>query len=256
MTINFALILVCLLVFTGIIAFIDKFFLAAKRPSDVKPSWLVDFSRSFFPLLMIVVVIRSFIVEPFRIPSGSLEPTLKVGDFVLVNKYDYGLRFPIGDYKFMRIGEPKIGDIVVFRWPPNPSIDYIKRFVAGPGDKLQYINKVLYINNKMQPQHFIAYTTDSDGQGHSWKVEVRTEVLNGIVHKIYVRPDVPAQDFTWIVPAGKYIAMGDNRDDSSDSRVWGFVPEQNIIGKAFAIWMSWNNMTDSVRWDRIGEIIK
>lgn len=256
MNINFALILVSLVALTGLIGLLDILLLAKRRGKEKTRPWYIEYARSFFPLLLIVLIIRSFIVEPFRIPSGSLEPTLLVGDFVVVNKFDYGLRWPVLNTKFLSVGEPTVGDIVVFRWPPDESIDYIKRFVAGPGDTIQYKNKVLYLNGKQQSQKFIGYTTDNDGQGHSWKVEIRSETINGVTHKIYVRPDVPAQNFSWTVPAGNYFAMGDNRDDSSDSRVWGFVPEANIVGKAFAVWMSWNNMTDSIRWSRIGHLIR
>ncbi len=271
MNFNFALLLTSLVTVSGLIALYDIVFLAPKRKAAaaklqsqgqggekelgyvLKLPVISEYARSFFPILLIVLLLRSFIAEPFRIPSGSLEPTLLVGDFILVNKYNYGLRLPVLNNKFLKVGEPKMGDIVVFRWPPDTSIDYIKRFVAGPGDHIQYKDKVLYINGKQQPQKHVTFTTDSDGQGNVWKVEEREEILNGVKHNIFVRPDRRGSNYDYVVPKGEYFAMGDNRDDSSDSRYWGFVPEANIIGRAMAIWMSWNNTTNSVRWKRLGD---
>ena len=273
MNFNFALLLTVLVAVSGLIAIYDIIFLAPKRKlaaerlgaqgktdastitNAMKLPLLSEYARSFFPILLIVLLLRSFIAEPFRIPSGSLEPTLLVGDFILVNKFNYGLRLPVLHTKVFKMNEPKIGDIVVFRWPPDPSVDYIKRFVAGPGDHIQYTNKILYINGKQQPQTHVSYATDSDGQGSVWKVEKRQEILNGIQHDIFVRPDIAGRSYDFIVPNGEYFAMGDNRDDSSDSRYWGFVPEANILGRAMAIWMSWDGNTDSVRWKRIGHAV-
>ena len=255
MNINFPLILVILVALSGIIVLLDKCFLAKQRATTAKlPLW-IDYAHSFFPILLIVLLLRSFLVEPFRIPSGSLEPTLLVGDFVLVNKYIYGLRLPVLNDKILKWREPKHGDVVVFRWPPNPKIDYIKRIIGVPGDHIQYKDKILYINGKKAPQKFLAYTTDSDDAGHNWVVEKREENFLGVKHDIYIRPDAPAQDFSVTVPKNDYFVMGDNRDDSSDSRFWGFVPEKNLIGKAFAIWMSWSGFKDDIRWRRIGRLI-
>ena len=200
-------------------------------------------------------MIRSFVIEPFRIPSGSLKPTLLVGDFILVNKFDYGLRLPVTGTKILPFHEPTVGDIVVFRYPQDPSIDYIKRFIAKAGDHIQYKNKVLTINNKKIPQKFVGYALEHDEYGNSWKVEERKEIINNHPHSIYLRSDRQAKDFDTIVPAGTYFAMGDNRDASSDSRVWGPVPEKNIVGKAFAIWMSWDKINLRIRWQRVGQQI-
>lgn len=271
MNINFPLILVILVAITGAITLLDKLILAPRRlrlanatqgsDDNVKqsatvrmPKW-IEHARSFFPILLIVLLLRSFLVEPFRIPSGSLEPTLLVGDFVLVNKYQYGFRLPVVNTKILNMSEPKLGDVVVFRWPLNTSIDYIKRIVGLPGDHIQYKKKVLYVNGVEAPQKLIEHTMASDGNGRTWKVEKREETLNGVKHLIYVRPDAPAEDFEVTIPNGSYFAMGDNRDDSADSRYWGFVRESDLVGKAFATWMSWNSETSSIRWQRIGKVI-
>ena len=257
---NFTLILLLLVVISGAIYLFDVLFMAKKRvvaegEEPLKMPILIDYARSFFPVFLFVLLLRSFLVEPFRIPSGSLKPTLLVGDFVAVNKFSYGLRFPVFDTKFLSIGEPHNGDIAVFRWPPNTKFDYIKRVIGLPGDHVVYKNKVLTINGKQASQKFINYMTDGNRSGRTWKVEKREENLMGIKHNIYVRPDVPAFDFDITVPDGKYFMMGDNRDDSSDSRFWGFVDEGNLLGRAFGVWMSWDGMTDKIRWRRIGSAI-
>jgi signal peptidase I len=254
MSMNVPLLLTILTLFTGGVYAFDKLYYQKKHPNQASP-WWIDYPSSFFFVFFLVLVLRSFAYEPFRIPSGSLEPTLLVGDFILVSKYDYGLRLPVLHSKVVKVGEPQRGDIVVFRYPVNPSEDYIKRFVGLPGDTIAYKNKQLFVNGKLAPQKLIGYAMDGDSAGDVWKVEVREENLNGVKHRIYIRPDVAGHDFTIKVPAGKYFAMGDNRDDSSDSRVWGFVPEFNIIGKAVRIWMSWNAGLSDVRWGRIGKSI-
>jgi signal peptidase I len=249
---NFAFWLVILSFFTGIIYLLDVLIWAPKRKSKQKPSRIIEFSRSFFPVFFIVLLLRSFLVEPFRIPSGSLEPTLLVGDFLAVNKFSYGLRLPVLEKKILPIANPKTGEIAVFRWPPDPSYDYIKRVIGVPGDHVSYHNKVLTINGKQMTQTFIEYTTDeSSGKA----VAKYREDLNGVQHDIFVRPDVAAVDFDVEVPAGHYFMMGDNRDDSADSRFWGFVADKYLRGKAFLIWMSWNGQTDMVRWSRLGHLI-
>ncbi len=250
---NFALMLLVLSVISGFIYMLDIIFWAKKRRPDQQPGKLVEISRSFFPVFFFVLLLRSFLIEPFRIPSGSLEPTLLVGDFVAVNKFAYGLRLPVWEKKVLSIANPKSGEIAVFRWPPNPGFDYIKRVIGVPGDKVSYHNKVLTINGKEMKQTFVEYTTDeSSGKA----VAKYKENLSGIVHEIFVRPDVPAEDFDVEVPPGQYFMMGDNRDDSADSRFWGFTADEYLRGKAFLVWMSWNGKTDSVRWSKIGRIIK
>lgn len=249
---NFALCLVVLSLVSGVIYLLDILFWEKKRKKDQAPTRLIEYSRSFFPIFIIVLLLRSFLVEPFRIPSGSLEPTLLVGDFLAVNKFAYGLRLPVWEKKVISIATPKTGEIAVFRWPPDPSFDYIKRVIGVPGDKIAYHNKVLTINGEKMQQTFVEYTTDeSSGKA----VAKYRENLNGVEHYIFMRPDVAAVDFEVEVPPGHYFMMGDNRDDSADSRFWGFVADSYLRGKAFLIWMSWNSNADMVRWSRIGNLI-
>lgn len=250
---NFALILVILSALTGIICLLDQFIWKKKRAPNQHPSKIIEYSRSFFPVFFIVLLLRSFLFEPFRIPSGSLEPTLLVGDFLAVNKFAYGLRLPVSETKILPIHNPKTGEIAVFRWPPDPSFDYIKRVIGVPGDHVEYHNKVLTINGKVMKQKFIEYTID-ESSGHA--VSKYQENLNGIKHDIYIRPDVEAVDIDVTVPEGQYFMMGDNRDDSADSRFFGFVPDENLRGKAFLVWMSWNSKTDMIRWKKLGTIIQ
>ena len=249
---NFALVLLLLSLISGFIYLLDVAFWEKKRTKNQKPNKIIEYSRSFFPVFLAVLVLRSFLIEPFRIPSGSLEPTLLVGDFVAVNKFAYGLRLPVIEKKVISIANPKTGEIAVFRWPPDPSFDFIKRVIGVPGDKIGYHNKVLTVNGKEAKQTFVAYTTDeSSGK----PVSKYKEDLNGVVHDIFIRTDVPATDFDIVVPAGDYFMMGDNRDDSADSRFWGFVPDAYLRGKAFLVWMSWNSKTGTIRWSNIGKLI-
>jgi signal peptidase I len=249
---NFALILVILSFVSGFFYLLDIVFWAKKRPAGQKPGWVVEYSRSFFPVFFLVLLLRSFLIEPFRIPSGSLEPTLLVGDFVAVNKFAYGLRLPVLEQKMIPISNPKTGEIAVFRWPPEPKFDYIKRVIGTPGDKIGYHNKVLTVNGKQAKQSFIEYTMDESSGKPVAKYQ---EELNGVVHDIFIRNDMPPVDFDVVVPEGNYFMMGDNRDDSADSRFWGFVPDGNLRGKAFLVWMSWNGNTDNLRWSKIGRLI-
>lgn len=249
---NFALILVILTALTGLFYLVDILFWSKKRGAKQAPSKLIEYSRSFFPVFLIVLLLRSFLFEPFRIPSGSLEPTLLVGDFLAVNKFAYGLRLPVLETKILPIANPKKGEIAVFRWPPQPSVDFIKRVIGVPGDHVVYHNKVLTINGQEMKQTFVEYTTD-ESSGRA--VAKYQEDLNGIKHDIYRRADVEAVDIDVTVPEGNYFMMGDNRDDSADSRFWGFVPDSHLRGKAFLVWMSWNSNTYAVRWKRIGTII-
>lgn len=252
MNFNFELILFYALAISGVIALFDVLFLAPRRQDKQNIPWFSDYARSFFPVLLIVFLLRSFLYEPFRIPSSSLEPTLLVGDFIVVNKFDYGLRIPVIHNKFFRNGEPKRGDIVVFRWPPNPSLDFIKRIIGLPGDHIKYVNKVLYVNGQEIKQEAPQETTRLNEEGNTINVIKKQEDLLGVKHAIYQNPSLPAYDFNdIIVPPGMYFAMGDNRDDSADSRYWGFVPEKNIVGKAVLIWMSWDSNKDRIRWPRL-----
>lgn len=249
---NFALILVLLSAVTGIGYLLEIMIFARKRPQGQKPGHILEFCCSFFPVFFIVLILRSFLIEPFRIPSGSLEPTLNVGDFVAVNKFAYGLRLPVTETEILPLGEPQKGQIAVFRWPPNPQLDFIKRVVGEPGDTVEYKNKVLFINGKEMKQSFVEYTTD---ESSGLSVAKYCENLNGVEHDVYRNPKVPAFDFSVTVPQGKYFMMGDNRDDSADSRYWGFVDASYLRGKAFLVWMSWNSKLSSVRWSRIGTIL-
>ncbi|MFZ5485248.1 MAG: signal peptidase I [Pseudomonadota bacterium] len=255
---NFALILFIALVVTGAIWLIDFLTFAKKRPADAKLPMLVDYSKSFFPVILLVFVLRSFLVEPFKIPSGSMLPTLEVGDFILVNKYDYGIRLPIINKKLIEIGQPKHGDVMVFRYPKDPGLDYIKRVIGLPGDTVEYVDKRLFINGK-------PVVTEADGEysyvanglnyvtGQVWREQLGEHRLTAMtqadmppVIQYQVAGDFAFRDnctyndqgFTCKVPEGHYFMMGDNRDASNDSRYWGFVPDQNIVGRAFMIW--WN----------------
>jgi len=230
---------------------------------------LVDYARSFFPVILAVLLFRTFLLEPFRIPSGSMMPTLLVGDFVLVNKFAYGLRLPVTDTKILDTGEPKRGDIAVFRYPLNPKEDYIKRIIGVPGDTIKVVGEDVSINGKPVPQTLVGeyhgtdkvsiqmeenpnmspvqlYTEDLDGIKHSTLHFRYTETYNCLGSGGTLLPDGGCE---WKVPQGYYFAMGDNRDDSADSRFWGFVPEQNLAGKAFFIWFS---LAD---WHRIGTVL-
>lgn len=249
---NFAFWLLLLSLLTGCIYALDVLFWAKKRAVHQAPSKIIEYARSFFPVFITVLLLRSFLVEPFRIPSGSLEPTLLVGDFLVVNKFSYGLRLPVFETKILATGTPKVGDITVFRWPPNPSFDYIKRVIGVPGDHIVYHDKILTINGIKAPQTFVAYTTDPIS-GHA--VVHYKEDLLGIKHDIFVRNDVAANDFDLVVPPHQYFMMGDNRDDSADSRFWGFVGDEYLRGKALLIWMSWDSQLDTIRWRRLGTLI-
>ncbi len=265
MNFNFELILFYATLISGLIYLVDILFLAPRRKkkniSAEKMPAIVDYARSFFPVLLIVFLFRSFLYEPFRIPSGSLEPTLLVGDFILVNKFDYGIRLPVVHRKMYPTGELQRGDIVVFRYPPDPSSkDLIKRLIGVPGDKISYIDKVLYVNGKKIPQTFEQNTTDKGEDDSTWNVVQKQEDFFGVKHSIFQIPDRPNEDFkNIVVPPNKYFMMGDNRDDSADSRYWGFVPDNNVIGKASVIWMSWDADADwlhKIRWNRIGSVIR
>jgi len=249
---NFTLLLVILSALTGFIVLLDKLIWAKQRGPTQKEPKIIEHARAYFPVFIAVLALRSFLIEPFRIPSGSLEPTLNVGDFVAVSKFSYGVRLPLLEKKVITVNEPKTGQIAVFRWPPDPSFDYIKRVIGVPGDMVSYHDKQLTINGKLAQQTFLEYTTDeSSGQA----VARYNENLNGTVHDIYIHPNDPAVDFDVTVPKGAYFMMGDNRDDSADSRFWGFVSEENLRGRAFLVWMSWNGKKDTIRWKNIGQLI-
>lgn len=215
----------------------------------------VEYARSFFPIFLIVLLLRAFLVEPFRIPSGSMMPTLLVGDFILVNKYDYGIRLPVLNSKIFDLGDPQRGDVVVFRFPKDPGVDYIKRVVGVPGDHVVYKNKTLFINGRQVAQVPAGVYIGTGSGLSSSGAELRREVLGDVTHDILVEPHVHGVEADVIVPEGHYFVMGDNRDNSNDSRYWGFVPDENLVGKAFMIWMNWDTAAGGVSWDRIGNSI-
>ncbi|MGZ5049662.1 MAG: signal peptidase I [Methylobacter sp.] len=218
--------------------------------------WLVEYARSFFPVVLIVMVLRSFIAEPFRIPSASMMPTLLIGDFILVNKFTYGIRLPVINKKIVELNEPKRGDIVVFRYPKEPSVDYIKRVIGLPGDKIAYYDKKLYVNGEPMNQVSLgAYQGVGQGENMTGN-ELLVENLAGVEHNILIRHGAPTAEGVYVVPQGSYFVMGDNRDNSNDSRYWGVVPEANLVGKAFFIWMSWDWSYKGVNLDRIGTVLK
>ncbi|MEJ2060112.1 MAG: signal peptidase I [Gammaproteobacteria bacterium] len=228
---------------------------APEGAAEVQEPWYVDYSRAFFPVLLLVLLLRSFVFEPFRIPSGSMMPTLLVGDFIWVNKYDYGLRLPITSTKILKIGEPHRGDVVVFRFPRDPNTDYIKRIVGLPGDVVTYVHKTLYINGKKMTQTPVGPYADAADNGEGVDSTEYVENLGGVKHDILLMPSRPSLSGEWIVPPHHYFVMGDNRDNSNDSRYWGTVPEQNLVGKAEFIWFNWNIRDWTMKFSRIGDII-
>jgi signal peptidase I len=271
MNFDFPALLVGATLFTGVAWAVDAAFLAPNRrrraaslvqggaaqDSDQvatilkEPTW-IEYCKSFFPVILAVLMLRSFLVEPFRIPSGSMMPTLLVGDFILVNKFTYGIRLPVLNTKIIEIDEPERGDVVVFRYPKDPSVDYIKRVVGLPGDTVRYANKVVYVNGKPAGQ-VPAGVYLGKGSGVSMSgASKRREQLGDLQHDILVMPRTPGIEGEYVVGKGEYFVMGDNRDNSNDSRYWGTVPEGNLVGKAFRIWMNWDGANGGVDWDRIG----
>ncbi|MCD8340001.1 MAG: signal peptidase I [Burkholderiales bacterium] len=284
---NFALILFILTVVTGALWLLDVIFLAPKRRAEAqdelrafdidneealrrgeksvvaarnaiairikeRPKWL-EYTAGFFPIILIIFVIRSFFFEPFRIPSGSMMPTLETGDMILVNKYKYGVRLPVLNTKILNWEEPKRGDVAVFRYPPNPEIDYIKRIVGLPGDRITYIDKKLKVNGVPVPETPAGTFYD---ETKLLDLNQFDERLDDVTHKILIDRTRPSSLYALpthtdpgaceyvpggldcIVPKNTYFVLGDNRDNSEDSRYWGFVPEKNLVGKAFLIWLN------------------
>ncbi len=254
---SFALFLFVLLSVTGLVWLLEALFLRKRRSKEAKQPWWVEYSVSFFPVILIVFLLRSFLVEPFKIPSSSMVPTLLVGDFILVNKFTYGIRLPVINRKIVELNSPNRGDVMVFRYPEDPSLDYIKRVVGLPGDRIEYRNKRLAINGKAVPTRQIDDYLSKERMQFSRRF---AEVLNSTEHQILIEEDAPAfsapgrtfphaakcnynmSGVACTVPPGHYFVMGDNRDNSSDSRVWGFVPDENIVGKAFFIWLNLNEL--------------
>ena len=274
MDFDFALLLVVLTGVSGALWLLDILFLAparrrraqaveamtalseeereARARDTLRESIPVEYARSFFPVLFVILLFRSFVAEPFKIPSGSMMPTLLVGDFILVNKFSYGLRLPVLNKRILATGEPKRGDVFVFRYPKNPKEDYIKRVVGLPGDTIEYRNKTLFVNGQQIAETDLgAYPGPAEPDRPMDGAQLKQEDLAGVQHKILEMPSVwVGHEGSWTVPQGQYFAMGDNRDNSADSRFWGFVPEENLVGRAFVIWMNFGNLT------RIGTVIK
>jgi len=288
---DFSLLLLIVVALAGGIWMLDRLLLAPRRRraaaagQSIPEPLTVDYARSFFPVALIVLLVRAFIFEPFRIPSDSMMPTLLDGDFIIVNKYDYGLRLPVLDRKIVPVGEPQRGDVVVFRFPPDPSVNYIKRLVGLPGDHVQVYNDQLIINDNPVPLHLDRRL--DDGCYHNMRLS--TEVLGRHTHQtmscltpteidapagptcdrrsmdrnyICVEPDSSGQSDhgdsqVLIVPPGQYLMIGDNRDNSYDGRYWGFVPEANLVGKATYIWFNFDfARTHWINWSRIGRRIQ
>jgi signal peptidase I len=289
--VNFALILFVLLVVSGVMWLLDVLLLRKQRVAAavqavaefdarnggraagpdaalaaergalhdrlVRRPWYLEYTASFFPVILVVFVLRSFFFEPFRIPSGSMIPTLQIGDLILVNKYQYGVRLPVIHSKLLEVGSPQRGDVMVFRFPHNTSQDYIKRVVGLPGDRVEYVNRRLVVNGEPVPVRPAERYLD---EGRMQYYQQFVEKLGAVEHRIILNegPGVPvgqafqhthpqacrysAEGVACTVPPGHYFMMGDNRDNSEDSRFWGFVPEGNIVGRAFFIWMNFGNI--------------
>ena len=254
---NFALILFLLLVATAVLWVADHYVFRKKRAVDAKEPLWVEYGASFFPVILVVFILRSFIVEPFKIPSGSMIPTLLVGDFIAVNKFTYGIRLPVINKKVVELNSPQRGDVVVFRWPVDPSLDYIKRVVGLPGDKVAYLDKRLTINGQPLAVKRVADYKDRDRMIVTPRFR---ETLGSVEHELLIEDEAPpfvtqttqfpfrdkchynSEGFVCEVPPGNYLVMGDNRDNSQDSRVWGFVPDENLVGKAFFIWFNFSDL--------------
>ncbi len=254
---NFALILFILLCITGTFALADALWFRKQRKDGDREPWWIEYPKSFFPVILVVFFLRSFLFEPFKIPSGSMIPTLIIGDFILVNKFTYGIRIPIINKKVIDINQPKRGDVMVFRYPEDPSLDYIKRVVGTPGDTIAYTNKRLFINGIEAVHTPLPDYLNRERISYSKQYREKT---GDVEHAILIEEDAPdavpfIRQFPFRencnyntagvickVPAGHYFMMGDNRDNSADSRVWGFVPDENIVGRAFFIWFNFGEL--------------
>lgn len=242
MDFNFELILTVAFFVTGIFWLANRFLI--KQEEGV-----VEFFGSLAPVLLLVLLLRSFLVEPFQIPSRSMVPTLKVGDFILVSKWNYGIRLPVLRTKLLDVGQPQRGDVIVF-FPPHEDRYFIKRLVGLPGDKVQVLNGVVFINEKMLPQ------SATEMQTNAPRSVIMSETIDDVEHYIQRRipPTRISQNYSAVVPEGHYFMMGDSRDNSSDSRVWGPVPEDRIVGRAFARWMFWDSFGSLPSFSRAGAI--
>jgi len=264
--VDFEIILFAALVISGLIVYFDRTVSAPRREAESRKTVgiararlpiLVENSRSFFPVLLAVFLLRAFVVEPFRIPSGSMLPSLFIGDFILVSKFSYGVRLPILKTRVVPLGEPERGDVMVFRFPKDPKTNFIKRVVGLPGDVISYHNKRLAINGVPVPIKKSDLIDWNAGDSGSDQIKAFLEEFDGKAHSILIDQMRPSGSIRVTVPPGQYFVMGDNRDHSNDSRYWGFVPEQFIVGKAFFIWFSWDGAGGGgVNWQRIGSLIR
>lgn len=265
MNIDFALVLVVLTSLTGVVWLIDSLLFrqkrmdrsVQKRSETAREPVIVEYARSLFPVLLIVLVFRSFLFEPFKIPSGSMIPTLLVGDFIVVNKFSYGVRLPVLNKKIINTGSPQRGDVVVFRYPKDPSVNFIKRAVGLPGDTITYRDKQLFINGERVEQ-------TSAGRFESSAIKCSTpdadamlldEQLGSVNHLVLKHDRSRSRNGQWVVPQGHYFMMGDNRDRSNDSRGWGFVPEENLLGRAVGIWLNFDFDKGCADLSRVGNRI-
>lgn len=270
MKFDFALILTVLSAVTGIIWLVDRLFFFKSRAlmvsdgEEIAEPAVVDYARSLFPVLFFVLVLRSFVAEPFRIPSESMMPNLLVGDFILVNKFDYGLRLPVLNKKFVEMNAPRRGDVVVFRYPgrgdgdPEKGTDYIKRVIGLPGDVIEVNDDRVSINGQWLSYEPAGVFVGSGSALDDTGTDVVKEGLPGRPHTVLNVPGSPFAPGTWVVPEGHYFAMGDNRDHSADSRDWGFVPEANLVGRAMIIWLNCEGWvcSDGFDYSRIGDTIR
>ena len=254
---NLELILVGLTLLTGLII-LFYFFKGANLDENGQEPLLLDYSKSFFPILLIVILLRSFVAEPFRIPSGSMIPTLEIGDFILVKKYAYGIKLPVLHHKIIEIGKPQRGDVVVFRYPPNPKINYIKRLIGLPGDHIKWTaDKRLIINGEAVSYQANGEYISEGNSGRKLSATLLKETLpESKAHDLIIFSGF-SKPGEWKVPENHYFMMGDNRDNSSDSRFWKFVPENNLVGKASMIWMhwDWSKGGDGFKASRMGKSV-
>jgi len=278
MDIDFPLVLVILVFGSGLIWLLDLLLLAPGRRRSIAglqeefPDWentgssdarefadgvqrleaepvVVEYARSFFPVLLVVFVLRSFVVEPFQIPSSSMVPTLQIGDYILVNKYTYGIRLPVLRTKVLDLNKPERGDVMVF-FPPHMNKTYfIKRVIGLPGDTVSYRDKRLYINDQLVQREALGVVPKG-----RYTVRMGMETLGETEYRMQSNSERPGREFSVKVKPGHYFMMGDNRDNSSDSRVWGQVPEEDIVGKAFAVWMHWDSMLSLPSFSEVGLI--
>jgi len=267
MVFDFSFILVVASFVTGIIWALDAWLWRPKRlrlaaqggvaPENVREPVVVEYARSFFPVIFIVLLIRSFLFEPFRIPSDSMMPTLLDGDFIFVNKFSYGLRLPVVNKKVVSVGEPERGDVIVFRLPSDPSTNYIKRLVGLPGDHIVVKGRQVYVNDKPMNVKLDGQYTGPRNTGPQESAQIGVEELGDVKHNVLYIPERYSRDYDQVVPADHYFFMGDNRDNSRDSRFEevGFVPERNLVGKAVRIWLNWD-LPDAPIWSRIGDPIR